>query len=311
MTLNVNVDNYIVEMYTDTLKTTLSTECKNKRCELIDLAPFGYIINIKKEGYKDFQTYVKIEKNKSLEVDVFLEKQIQILPQVVENTSWEDSKQKQLERLRTVSLLQKTYQYFEVPNYGYFFFQKGDANTLVLSHKKNEEEKKIYTLNFLSDDQKISLDQIYGGDDEIFFSYWQYIYIIHISSWNIQEVFFPQDISYMKKDGELYYFVNDKWTFIYDNRSKKIDFFYLFKDFIMYDQNTYFWIIFQNEEDKKKNYNLEQYKNGNLIIKYNFITKEVKVIETITKNIAKIIKIKNNIYFYDITWEKYKIENLE
>lgn len=311
ITLISNVGDYTVEMYTDRLKATLATQCQNKKCELIDLAPFDYQLTIKKEWYKDFQTFVKVETNDTIDLEVSLEKQLKMVKQEEKQTPLNDDKEKQIEKFRTISFLQKTYQYFDIKDFWYFYFEKNTDNTLSFFYKTNIEDKKIYTLNFISDEEKIFLDQVYAWNNEIYFSYGEYIYIFDIVSWNMQKIFFPQKISYLKKDGNIYHFVNEKWTFLYDNSSQKTQYFYLFKDFITFDNTTYFWIIFQDEEEKKKNYNLSEYKNVHLIVKYDFSTKEIKVLETTTKNISKIIKSEKDIFFYDTLWEKYKVENIQ
>jgi hypothetical protein len=36
-------------MYSEKLRTSFSSYCKNKKCELIDLAPFDYELTLEKE----------------------------------------------------------------------------------------------------------------------------------------------------------------------------------------------------------------------------------------------------------------------
>lgn|GEM_PF-5221661 len=37
----------------------------------------------------------------------------------------------------------------------------------------------------------------------------------------------------------IYHLINDKGTFLYDTNTKNIEYFYLFKDFIYYDNEHY------------------------------------------------------------------------
>jgi len=81
LSIHVNVDEYAVEMYNHTLKTTSSTFCEHSTCEIIDLAPFVYTLTIKKDGYKDISQNVTILARDLVEVTVTLEKQLQVILQ--------------------------------------------------------------------------------------------------------------------------------------------------------------------------------------------------------------------------------------
>lgn len=309
LTINSNVDNYKVTMYSKKLKTSFSSECKSKKCELIDLAPFDYELTLEKEWYKPYKKNLKVQSKSTIDLDITLEKQISIKKVKSTSKKQEYKKENQLDKFREISELQKSYKYFNLGDMGYFYFVKNDNKTIDLFNKNGEIKNKIISFNDISAD-KLDIQKIYSSDNLILIVNWDDKNIFDLKSWIMTTVFFPQKVNYVKRNMNLYYFVNDKWTFIYDLNTTKIEYFYIFKDFVNYDRENYFWVIYKDEKDKKKNYNLED--NGeNLIVKYNFITKEMKILETTTQDISKIVWEDNNIYFYDNNNEKYLVDNIE
>lgn len=313
LTITSNVSDYQVSMYTDKLKTSFSTECKKKKCELIDLAPFEYEISIKKEGYKEYKKTLTIEKKSTLPLEIYLEKQIsikQIIPTSENSLQSDLPKSQQLEKFREISFLQKSYKFIELDTLGHFYFLVNEDGTLSLFNKKDSIDTKLYSFNKI-ERAKLDIQKVYQSNNLILITYWDEKNIYNLESGTIQKIFFPQTVNYVKKYWNTFSFVNDKWTFIYDSKSNKIEYFYTFKDFINYDENNYFWVIYKDEIEKKNNYNLQEYKDTNLIVKYNFNTKNIKVLETTSQNIYKIVKENDTIYFYDISWEKYLVNNIE
>jgi len=305
LTINSNVDNYKVIMYSENLRTSFSSYCKNKKCELIDLAPFDYELTLEKEWYKTYKEKLKIQSKSTLYLDIILEKQISI-KKIEISKEWK--KENQLDKFREIRDLKKSYKYFNLDDMWYFYFIKNDNKTIDLFNKKNEYKTKIVSFNDISKD-KLDIQKVYSSNNLILIVYWDEKNIYDLKSWIMTKIFFPQKVNYVKKYLNLYYFVNDKWTFIYDSNTSKIEYFYIFKDFVNYDNQSYFWVIYKDEKNKKKNYNLED--NGeNIIVKYNFMTKELKVLESTTQDISKIVWEGNNIYFYDNNGEKYLVDNI-
>lgn len=312
LTISSNVSNYQVELYNEKLNTNFASDCKSKKCELIDLAPFSYKITIKKEWYKDIISNIEVLKNTTINLDINLEKQLQIkqVSNNQDNTNKTQKQSEQLNKFRDIAFLQKTYKYFDLQDLWYFYFIKNKDNSLTLFNKKNNIDVKIYSFNNIIEGD-LDIQKISMISNQIIILYWDDKYIYDIESWKITKIFFPQNINYVKKDWENYYFVNDKWTFVYNINNLKIEYFYIFKDFINYDTNNYLWVIYKDETDKIKNYNLSWYEGENLIIKYNFQTKNLKVLQSTLQDISKITKEDGNIYFYDNSWNKYLVNNVE
>lgn len=314
LTLTLNVSDYQVSLYTDKLKTSFSSNCKKEICELIDLAPFDYEITIKKDWYKDYTKNIKIQKKSTMKLNINLEKQISIQPitsSIIETSEklWSNN-HNQLEKFREISFLQKSYIFFDLPDLGYFYFLLNNDSTITLFHKKDWKSTQLYSFQKI-EKSKLDIQKIYQSYNLILIVYGDEKYIYNLNSGTIEKVFFPQRVNYVKQYLNTFSFVNDKGTFVYDMKNNHFEYFYLFKDFIQYDENNYFWVIYKDEIEKKKNYNLQEYKDTNLIVKYNFHTKNIKVLETTSQNIYKIVKEDDTLYFYDISWEKYLVNNIE
>lgn len=307
LTINTNTDNYIVNLYNDKLKINFATECKNPKCELIDLAPFDYTITISKEWFKEVKQNIKILSKKTINLSFNLEKQLLI--KEINNVDMKETQTwNQLEKFREISSLQKSYKFFNLDTLWYFYFILNEDNTISLFNKVWSVEKKLYSFIKVSP-ENIDLWKVFQTDNIIFISIWEEKYIYNLLDDTIDKIFFPQSINYIKRNWKIFSFVNDKWTFLYDNETRKIEYFYLFKDFIFYDDKNYLWIIYDDEIEKKKNYNLEK-KDWNLVVKYNFKTKNIEVIENIQMNVKKIILENKKVYFFDEFGKKYLVDNI-
>lgn len=308
LTLISNVENYKVVLYNKNLMVPFSTECESKKCELIDIAPFEYEMTITKEGYKDIQKNIRVLARQKSEEAFILQKQLYVEPVIQkEEKQWES--ETQIQHIREIAELQKTYKFFQIPNLWYFYFQQNDDKTLTLFHKNGEEIKKLYSFSQI-ERAKINITQIFQTSNMISIQYADDVYLYNLSKNTIEKVYFPQGIDYIKKSKNEYHFVNQKWTFLYDSNTKKIEYFYIFKDFIYYDNEHYLWVIFSSETEKKRNYNLSLLE-GNLIVKYNFKTKNIKVLETTPIAVSQIILEKQKVYFYDAEGNKYAVSNIE
>ena len=309
MSISTNIENYKVSLYNSKLKTSFSTECLQSVCELIDLAPFQYEMTLSKEGYKDYVKTISIVSWEKLQLKVALEKQLLMEKIDIPLTQNLADTEKQIEEVRELSFLQKSYKYFLIPHLGYFYFQENEDNSLTLFQKNGQETLNLYSFQKI---ERIFLDiqGVEQTNNMIFISYWDDKFIYNLSNNSIEKIYFPQKVNYVKQMHQVYHLINDKGTFLYDTNTKNIEYFYLFKDFIYYDNENYLWIIFLSETEKKNNYNLSHL-SGNLIVKYNFKTKTMKVLETTNINITKIILENNNLYFYDSWDNKYQVKNIE
>jgi len=311
LTLNWNTNNYIVSLYNEKLKLNFTTTCKNSKCELIELAPLNYTLTISKEWFKQIKKDIKILSKQTINFDFEMEKQLIIKKENINKESTDTLKTPvpvELERFREIaSLQQKSYKFFNLDDLWYFYFIDNLNETITLFNKKLEE-KNLYTFQKFPP-KDIDILKIYDDENLVFISLGEEKYIYDFLNNSIDKIFFPQNINYVKKSGRIYHFVNDKWTFLYDSKTKNIEYFYLFKDFIFFDDKNYLWIIFDEELEKKKTYNLENM-HWDLIVKYNHETKTLQVLQKVELKIQKITMQKNKVYFYDENDEKYLVDNI-
>lgn len=309
ITLQTNIDNYTVSLYNSKLKTNFSTVCQNKLCELIDIAPFSYELTIRKEGFKEYKTNILLTKNDTLVLEAFLEKQLLLekqTPQIKEEVL---STQEQIDKIREITLLQKNYKYIDIPQVWFFYFtQKADGN-LDLFQKIDTENR--YLLSLPKKEKKdLNILKVFQSNDLIAIIHGEDVYVYDLIRFTMEKIFFPQKIHYIKQEGTFFHFINEKWTFLYDTKNKKIEYFYFFRDFLYFDEEHYLWVIFQDEKEKKRNFWLSE-SSGNLIVKYNFRTKDIQILETTSLSLSKIVKERGQIYFYDQSENKYLVKNIQ
>jgi len=308
LNIYANVGEYSLEMYNHTLKTTTQTFCENSTCELIELPPFTYTVTVKKDGYKDVTQYVTILARDLVEMTVTFEKQLQVQAVAVEEPLVLNREKTEREEIEE-QIRSDAYSVFDVEGKWFFYFVQNPDSTLTLWQRYQAQDRQY--LNFQNmPASKLFLDRIYQTDAEIFIKHGDDLYIFDIFSGTSQRVFFPQSVQYIKKsEAGIYHFVTGKGTFLYDSISgDEPQFFVLFRDFIPYEDG-YLWVIFENETQKKKNYQIEQ--NGNLVVRYSPQEKEIRIIEEVALSVDKIVYEWEKIFFYTANGEKYEVDNIE
>gem|GEM_PF-1934451 len=272
-------------MYNHTLKTTQQTDCQNPTCELIDLAPFTYTLTVKKEGYKDATYDVTVLARDLVEITVTLEKQLilEAKEEPVEIVLNREPTQRQQEEEK---IRQESYISFDIDGKIWYFTQNEDS-TLTLSERWMAHDTQYMMFQHVPK-SKLALDKIYQTEAEIYIRHGDDIYFFDTRSGNMQKVFFPQDIQYIKKQPSgIYHLVTKVGTYLYQNGVQEPTMFIMFRDFVPYEDG-YLGIIFADDTQRKKNYQIEQ--SGNLVVRYTPATKEMKVLEEVAMNIVKIVQ---------------------
>ncbi len=304
--INSNIKNYDVSLYNKKLKLKFNHSCLKNPCKITDIASFDYEIKISKTWYKSIYQDIKIEKNKELKLNFNLEKDLIILKV---NEIKKDEKSSKVDELREINLLKKNYAFFNLDDLWYFYFVDNPDDTINLFWKINKKDIFIYSFNKILK-KEIDIIPINMSLNEILISIWDEKYIFNLDNFVINKVFFPQKIVYAKSMLNNYYFITKNWSYVYDLLKNNLSYFYLFKDFLIYDNENYLWIIYDDEKEKKKNYNLTDF-SWNLIVKYNYKTKKIKVLKDTSIIIEKLIFENDKIYIYNSSWEKYLIYNIE
>lgn len=122
----------------------------------------------------------------------------------------------------------------------------------------NSKEKNEITSFAKVPKKEIEIQNIIGTED-ILLSLAETNYIYLKNSGKIQKLPYTFKILYMKKDqnkGE-YIVIFEKGSFIYNAQSKNSGYNYAFKDYVSLDDTTVIGIVFADETQKKKNFNLD------------------------------------------------------
>jgi len=317
ITIISNTFPYEVNLTNKKLNITFKTICEQKECKLIEIAPLEYEINIIKEHYKTYKKDIKISPKQKFELKINLEKEFYI--EKIENNNIikkDDKKEEVIDEEKTKLIQDKInaiknkkinniIQTYKIDEKWDFYIKKSLTEDKVDLFYQDE---KIYTFLY-SDLSNFKIQNIYNENDYIYLKIKNENFIYNLSSWELNSFFFPQDIKYIKKQWQKIFIVNKKWTFIYDLDNNKAEYFYLFKDFVIIDDNSYLGVIYSDEKDKKSNYNIKN--ENDLIVKYNFKTKDIKILQESKIKIDKIISKDWKYYFYDNDNNIYEINNYE
>lgn len=302
LTLETNFWDYEVSLYNTQLKTTFKHSCIDLNCKIEDLAPFEYGLTLKKQWFEEISQTIKIPVKNNLNLNFDFEKKVELVTLMDHLVDmWiepEVNKTDVIIKSKRLNLIKNKYKFFDLGNLGYFYVDEGDSGLDLFQYDliKNQSTK-LYSFN-QTDRENIDLQKIYQNNWEIFINFWEKKLIYNLFSGKNFEINFPQEINYIKKNKENYQIINDKWTFIYDIVSKKINYFYLFTDFI--ETPEYFiWIINKSETEKHEIYNLDWSKN--LVVKYSPENKEIQILKEIDNNITKLYQENNKIII--TSWE--------
>ena len=154
--------------------------------------------------------------------------------------------------------------------------------------------------------KKINYKNIFWEDDYVFFQKNNKLNFYNLKDNSSFDIIFKPNINYIKKSWENTYIINTNvWSFLFNILNKKLEYFSLFWDFIIVWDN-YIWIINNDDEIRKKNFDLED-KNWNFIILYNKLTKNKKIIYTFDNKIIKVYKKENKIFIEDEKSNKFEI----
>ncbi len=155
----------------------------------------------------------------------------------------------------------------------------------------------------------MDIQNIYSSNDDFYFVIWNKKYIYNQNTDLLLELDLAVNINYIKRSEDLYIIVTEKWSYVFDKTDKSLEYFTFFEDFVYYN-NSYVWIIRQDDERRIKNLWLNSL-DDNSIYFYNPKTKEKKSLYETSLDLEKIYIEDNFIFFIDSNDKSYKLENLE
>ena len=298
LTIESNTSEYQVELYSKRVGNSFEFDCPEASCTLSDISPLEYSLRVRKDGYETVYQDIDMPARESLSVDISLIKQISLSESLVPEQ--EISNKDRISFLRDKN---KALRFFDIEPWVYAYF----SQKWELYLYRDESTQKIWDFNISSDD---ILDvKIVSETDYIYFQIGNTKYFHNIDSWTIQTLDLWVEVNYIKQwnTNTDFLFVTQVWVYIYDVSTNSFNYFYLFKDFI-YAADEYVGIIYADEENKRKNFDLEV-RDSNLIIRYNPATKDRDILYETSLNIDRIYLQDESIYF-ESEGKRYQLENL-
>lgn len=301
LTVNANVPGYRVELYSPGTAQRWTHECPEEVCVIAGVSPFEYNISITKPDYESKVIPAKISARGKESLVVELEKKV-FLESVIQDVTEETNKEK-IKRLREENLY---YARFQV-NDGMLLTFKEIEGELLVQYRTGESIRDIHTFPLI-EKLDIHVDTI-SQTEQIFIHVWDEKHILDLQNFSLTRIPFGLPVSYIKKGSsdKKYLVVTEKWTFVYDISNDSSQFQYLFKDFL-YSWDDIIWVIYDDEEQKKSNFNISE--PGNLIIKYSPEYKTRKIVEATNLPIDRLEWQWEKIIFF--AWEnKYELKNFD
>lgn len=304
--INSNVDNYKVKMYAKKIAKTFDYECIEKKCSLTDISPFDYNITISSPTYKDYVSELVIEPKKvnTININLIKDTKLEFIKDEIIETKNSPEVNSKIEEIKV-----KKQSFFNtyIDWIGYLYFKENWSN-LDFYKSFSWTEDKLARFPKIEKD-KIAIFQTYWADNILLINLWEDKYIYNLLTKNVRDFKLVPSVKYIKvweKPNE-YQIVTEVWTFTYSYDLWVPKYFYLFKDFV-YFEDSYIWIIFKDEVEKFNNFSLKN-NNKNVIIKYNSNDLQRKVILETDLDVEKIVYEWTEISFYDKFGKKYKLEN--
>lgn len=202
-----------------------------------------------------------------------------------------------------ITKLKESLEYYKVIELGeaVFYFKNIDNS---LSLYKDDTFVSSFDLYSKSD---LDVSRIYSSNN-YFFEIGSNYYIYDISTWNVQKIDLFVQVEYIKLYKNKYIINTNKWSYVYDNKTKNLEYFNFFEDFVYY-KNWYIWIVSKNDDLRKNNLWLGSM-NKNSIYFYNPKTKEKNNLYQTSIDIEKIYYSWDEIHFEDSNNKIYVLKNL-
>lgn len=300
-----NVEWYKVTFYSETIKIPFQTTCENIKCELIELAPFEYEVTLSKSWYKDMVMPVKVHSRGTQEIQVYLEREVTLLSAPPK----EIDPQEKLTQLRDIASLSDVYEYIVIPGIGVVYFEDNGDDTLSIWQKAWELNRHIYRISKVSRNH-IRSDRIYQVEDAFVLFLPGTIYIFDLHKWVSQKLFFEQKVDYVKKS-PLWYHLFVKWegNYIYTPEDGKVVFFDALYDFVVFDDERYLWIIWNDFWAKKEKYGIEDH--WDILVWYDVWDDSVEILDTLEYVPQMIYLEDGEVYGWDSAWWKIIINGYQ
>lgn len=295
--VNTNIDTFQVSLFSKKTARTFEYSCEQKICTLSDIPPFDYNMTVSSSGYIDIVQSFTLKARSKQEVLVTLEKEVKF--QKVDNIN-----NSELSAQDKIAQIRKDKEF--LIRFPLQSWQEVAVKETVAGLDIYFWDKKITTTSETSDPVLQAL--------EVPDTTYIYVHVAGLqgifdtSSQRLTPITFVPDIRYIKKGSnpQELIFVTDKGSFLYNLNTEVFTYFYLFLDYVSLGEQ-YVGVIYKDEEQKKKNYNIQD-ETENLIIRYDPLTKERKILYKTKLDIQSIKKVGEEIYF-ETGEGTYRLEN--
>lgn len=287
LTINANVEEYRVELFSPGTAQKWIHECSDRICEIYDVAPFDYNISIIKPEYEIKMISLNVRPRGKETLVLQLEKQVRL--DSVETEKIPETAKETIQRIRDEKLY---YAKFDLDTSRTIRLKEQESE-LLLQYVVNDQVRDISRFQQIAS-EKIDVHGIYSSDN-VYLRVGEDNYIFDTDYLRIYKIPEIRNLWYIKFDPQnwKYILVTDNGSFLYSLWDTNLEYQYLFRDYVSMDEFI-IWVVFADEKQKKKNFNIQE--KGNIIVKYVQNDKTRKVIYTTNKNIEEIYQANNIIY---------------
>jgi hypothetical protein len=170
-------------------------------------------------------------------------------------------------------------------------------------------QKLLARLPFVIPKEEIKITNIIWEDNIYLLSYWKDKYLLNLIFLDIQNIKLNLDILYAKKiTWENLLLTTKKWSFLYNLKTKKLNYFNSLFDFVILDNWDYIWILKDDLETQKKNLWFWEQK-WDIIVYYDTKTKKARLLKNPWFKISKIYLKNNWVYIENDNWDVFELLN--
>ncbi len=316
LVVRANVSPYTVELYAKSVAQSTFHSCPLSECQIGPISPVDYTMTISSEWYKSITQSISIapKTTQSLELDFQKDTTLKKIERVTqqeepESGSWSTtvadipsiSPQERIQQIRR----ERNFDFIIQSDQGDDIWVRRISSTLEVYYLGGEQEIYIWGFDAISRDIRVLpvresdyLGLIVGSDT----------YFYNTVSQSLIELDLVPEIRYIKpwNTSSEFVFISDIGAFEYSLETWVFEYFYLFRDFVFVGER-YIGVIYDDEEQKKRNYNLEE-NSGNLIISYDPDTQERYILYSTNLDITEIF-IRDEQVFFMAGGEGYVLDN--
>lgn len=301
-----NTSGYTISLVATKVAQNQDFFCEETTCIYKDIPPLEYQIQISKEGFETYIITQDFSWNKTYTIPFELEKET-ILSQLSpkkENQILSDKTSQKITRLKYKDF----FLYYDFWEEGVFYMREY-LWKLFLYHDHLNVERLIY------DFEKIWQDKIHIAP-----IFWTDYFIVHVDGKNylydsekawFQGIDLRQRIEYGKtwKSTNEFIFVTSVWSYVYDLKLLKSEYFVIFSDFVILGNDIILWVLKKDDKKRRKNLWLSQ-SNNDQLYNYNIQTKEIKKIYETWDSIAQIYFVEDELIL-EINGELKQLQNFD